>query len=91
MKMLVKESARAWQSLGEIFYGPTESEKSGLNLRRSIYVVNDIVSGEKLSKKNIRIIRPGKGLAPKYFDEIIGRKVNKNLKKGTALLWNMLK
>jgi len=91
MKMLVEESARAWQSLGEIFYGPTESEKNGLNLRRSIYVVNDIVSGEKLSKENIRIIRPGKGLAPKYFDEIIGRKVNKNLKKGTALLWNMLK
>ena len=91
MKMLVEESVRAWQSLGKIFYGPTESEKNGINLRRSIYVVNDIASGEKLSKENIRIIRPGKGLAPKHFDEIIGREVNKNLKRGTALLWNMLK
>ena len=70
---------------------PTESEKSGIKFRRSIYVVEDIELGEKITKEKIRIIRPGKGLAPKYFDEIMGRKVNKNLKKGTALLWNMLK
>ena len=91
MKILVEESARAWQALGKISYGPTESEKSGINLRRSIYVVKDINKGEKITKKNIRIIRPGKGLAPKYFEEILGRETNQNLKEGTAFTWEFLK
>ena len=47
--------------------------------------------GEKLTKENFRIIRPGKGLAPKYYDELLGREVNQKLKKGTALTWGMLK
>ena len=51
MKILVEESARAWQALGKISYGPTGSEKSGINLRRSIYVVKDINKGEKITKK----------------------------------------
>ena len=91
MKILVEESARAWQALGKISYGPTGSEKSGINLRRSIYVVKDINKGEKITKKNIRIIRPGKGLAPKYFEEILGRETNQNLKEGTAFTWEFLK
>ena len=91
MKVLVEESARAWQALGKISYGPTGSEKSGINLRRSIYVVKDINKGEKITKKNIRIIRPGKGLAPKYFEEILGRETNQNLKEGTAFTWEFLK
>ena len=91
MKILVKESVRTWQSLGKISYGPTESEKVGIKLRRSIYIVKDMDSEEKLTKENFRIIRPGKGLAPKYYDELLGRKVNQKLKKGTALTWNLLK
>ena len=91
MKILVKESVRTWQSLGEISYGPTESEKGGIKLRRSIYIVKDMDLGEKLTKENFRIIRPGKGLAPKYYDELLGRKVNQKLKKGTALTWGLLK
>ena len=91
MKILVKESVRTWQSLGKISYGPTESEKNGIKFRRSIYIVEDMDSGEKLTKEKIRIIRPGKGLAPKYYDELLGRRVNQNLKKGTALTWSMLK
>ena len=91
MKVLVKESMRAWQALGKVSYGPTDSEKNGMNLRRSIYIIKDIAKGEKITKKNIRIIRPGKGLAPKYFEEILGSKVNQNLKEGTALSWKFLK
>ena len=91
MKILVKESIRTWQSLGKISYGPTESEKDGIKFRRSIYIVEDMDSGEKLTKEKLRIIRPGKGLAPKYYDELLGRKVNQKLKKGTALTWEMLK
>ena len=91
MKILVKESVRTWQSLGEISYGPTESEKGGIKLRRSIYIVKDMDLGEKLTKENFRIILPGKGVAPKYYDELLGRKVNQKLKKGTALTWGLLK
>ena len=91
MKILVKESIRTWQSLGKISYGPTESEKGGIKFRRSIYIVEDMDSGEKLTKEKLRIIRPGKGLAPKYYDELLGRKVNQKIKKGTALTWAMLK
>ena len=91
MKILVKESIRTWQSLGKISYGPTESEKGGIKFRRSIYIVEDMDSGEKLTKEKLRIIRPGKGLAPKYYDELLGRKVNQKLKKGTPLTWEMLK
>jgi len=90
MKILIKESVRTWQSLGNISYGPTDSEKGGLKLRRSIYIVKNIESGQKLTKENLRIIRPGKGLAPKYYEELLGRKVNKNFEQGTALTWNML-
>ena len=91
LKILVEESERAWQSLGKIFYGVTESEKEGLKFRRSIYIVKDINVDEKLTVDNLRIIRPGLGLAPKYYEELLGRKVNQKLKKGTALKWSMLK
>ena len=90
MKILVKESIRTWQSLGKISYGPTESEKDGIKFRRSIYIVEDVDSGEKLTKEKIRIIRPGKGLAPKYYNELLGLRVNQKIKKGTALTWDKL-
>ena len=90
MKILVQESANTWQALGKVSYGATESEKAGLRFRRSIYIVEDIKENEKLTTKNLRIIRPGKGLLPKYYEELLGRTVNRKLKKGTALQWEML-
>ena len=91
MNSLVIETERAWQSLGKVTYGPTEAEKGSLAFRRSIYIAEDIKANEKLTKENIRIIRPGNGLSPKYFDMVIGHKVKKNLKKGTALNWELIK
>ena len=90
MKILVMEATRTWQSLGKVYYGPTDSEKEGLQFRRSLYVVENMEMGEKFTKKNLRIIRPGKGLAPKYYDQVIGRKVNQKLKKGTPVKWDFL-
>ena len=58
MKQLVVESKRAWQSIGKISYGPTESEKSSLNFRRSIYSSKKIKKGEKIDDSNIKIIKP---------------------------------
>ena len=90
MKQLVIETERAWQSLGKVTYGPIEVEKSSIMYRRSLYIAEDMKKGEILTKKNLRIVRPGLGLAPKYYETLLGRKVNKDLKKGTALNWNLI-
>ncbi|MNN45069.1 Pseudaminic acid synthase [compost metagenome] len=88
MKMLVEETEKAWKSIGCITYGATESEKDSKNYRRSIYASKDIKIGEKLSKDNIKVIRPGYGLSPKYLDVVIGRTATVDISKGTPILWN---
>ena len=90
LKMLVVETERAWQSLGGIFYGSTEAEKASLQFRRSLYIAEDVQAGTELTSKNLRIVRPGLGLPPKYYDVLLGRRVNQDLKKGTALKWEMV-
>ncbi|MEC7220727.1 MAG: pseudaminic acid synthase [SAR324 cluster bacterium] len=90
LKLLVVETERAWQSLGSIFYGPTDAEKASLQFRRSIYIAESVQTGEELTRRNLRIVRPGLGLSPKYYDVLLGRKVNQNLKKGTAFKWEMV-
>lgn len=87
---LVIETERAWLSLGKVNYSISEPEKNSLQFRRSIYVSNDIKKGDIFSKENIKIIRPGYGLEPKFFDLVIGKKALKDLEKGTALSWDLL-
>ncbi|MGY4110333.1 pseudaminic acid synthase [Aeribacillus sp. SP014] len=91
LKTLVVETERAWQALGEVKYGPTEKEKASLKFRRSIYVAKDIKTGDIFTKENIRVVRPGYGLEPKYYEVLLGRKANKDIKAGTPLNWNDLK
>ena len=91
MKLLVDETLKAWQALGKARYGPTDKEKASTMFRRSIYVVNDIKEGEELTSKNIRIIRPGNGLPPKYFDMLLGKKVYRSIKRGTPMSWELVK
>lgn len=90
MSMLVVETGRAWQSLGRVVYGPTESEKPSTVFRRSIYVVHDLKAGDVLTRENVRCIRPGRGLPPKYFDILLGRQVKQDVKKGTPMSWDLL-
>jgi len=90
MKQLVIETERAWQSLGQVKYGSTKAEKGSLTFRRSLYIAEDMKKGDVLNEQNLRIVRPGLGLAPKYFDILLGRKVNKGVKKGTAVSWNII-
>ena len=90
MKQLVIEAKRAWKSLGGIKYGPTEEERDSLKYRRSLYIAKDIESGDILTKENLRRVRPGLGLPPKYYDLFLGKKVKQNLKKGTAVDWELL-
>ena len=90
MTQLVRDCKNAWQALGEISYQITESEKKSRVFRRSLYIVEDMKSGDVITEKNMRSIRPGMGLSPKYYDEILGKKVNRDIERGTALTWNMI-
>ena len=90
MAQLVIETERAWQSLGQVSYGPTEAEKKSLQYRRSLYVVKDLKAGDVLTHDDVRAIRPGLGIATKYIDVVIGKTVKQNVKRGTALSWAIL-
>src|SRR3972149_11433134 len=87
MKLLVEETHKAWQAVGKVSYGTTEKEKASAKLRRSIYIVDDIKKGEEFTSKNLRIIRPGEGLPPKYYDFLLGKRVSCNIKRGTPMNW----
>jgi N-acetylneuraminate synthase len=87
---LVIESERARQALGKISYGHTSAEEKSLKFRRSLYVVENLRAGDKLSEKNLRRIRPGLGLPPAHYEEVLGRAVKCDVRKGTPLTWDLL-
>jgi pseudaminic acid synthase len=84
-KKLVEDCKSAWSSLGTVGYGLTQSERGSMRFRRSIYAIKPIKAGESLTAENIRVIRPGFGLPPKHFPEIIGRKAARDIEYGEAL------
>jgi pseudaminic acid synthase len=90
MAQLVVETQRAWQALGKVNYGATAAEEQSRVFRRSIYASVDIAEGQPLTRDNIRIIRPGLGLPPKYFEQIIGRRVKQAIKRGTPISWDLI-
>ncbi len=90
MKQLVVETERAWQALGKVSYGPTEKELKSLAFRRSLYVVRDMEAGETFTEDNLRAIRPGLGLAPKFVDLLMGKQIAISAKKGTPVTWKLL-
>ena len=91
MTQLVQEAKRAWEAVGDIFYGQTESEIKSLQYKRSLYVVKPMKAGEIFTNDNIRAIRPGLGLSISEFQKILGLKAVKDIKLGTALSWDLLK
>ena len=90
MAQLVIETERAWQSMGKVQHGPTEKEKASLVFRRSLYVVADVKAGEKLTSENVRAIRPGNGIAPKFYDEVIGKTAKRDIARGTPLSQDLI-
>jgi len=82
---LVVETRRAYESLGTVQYGVQEAEKNSRQFKRSIYVVKDVDMGEEFTTENIRVIRPGDGLEPKYYDHVLGRKSKVAIRAGTPL------
>lgn len=85
LQALCRDARTAWHALGRVNYERAEAEKSNVKFRRSLYVVNDIKKGEKITMDNVKSIRPGFGLHPKELDSIIGKIANQNLPKGTAM------
>jgi N-acetylneuraminate synthase len=90
MAQLVLETKRAWQSLGTVKYGPTEAEKKSLVFRRSLYIAEDMNAGDILTPMNLRIVRPGNGLHPRHYEQLLGKTVKQNVKRGTAVRWEFL-
>jgi len=74
-------------ALGSVSYQRTEKEQASIVFRRSLFVVEDIKAGERLTSANVRSIRPGNGLPPKFLDQIVGQLAKRDLKRGTPLQW----
>ena len=87
---MVKAVREAEKAVGHISYEPTEKQIKGRAFSRSLYVVKDIKKGEVITEENVRSIRPGFSLAPKYLNILIGKKANRSLDKGDRLTENLL-
>ena len=90
LKDLCKKAKLVHKSIGKASFEKKKAEVENIKFRRSIYIIKDLKKGEELDETNIRRIRPGYGLAPKYFDDVLGKKVNSDVEKGTALDWSLV-
>ncbi len=84
-RRMVVGCRRAYEALGAPSFARQESEQGNAQFRRSIYIIADIASGEELTEANIRCIRPGFGLAPKWYPDVLGKKAARPLKRGEPL------
>ena len=89
-KAMVKSVREAEKALGEVSYDLTEKMKKSSEFSRSLFVVKDIKAGEVFTEENIRSIRPGYGLPPKYLKDILGKRATQDIKKGTPLKWKLI-
>ncbi len=90
MRQLVTETEQAWRALGSVHYGPTSAEESSLQFRRSLYVAEDMHAGDEFTPANLRVVRPGHGLPPKFHDVFLGRRIARDAAKGTPVSWDLL-
>ncbi|NCC05177.1 MAG: pseudaminic acid synthase [Proteobacteria bacterium] len=90
MERLCVVAKDAWSALGKTGYLRKEAEEKSKIFRRSVYFVRDLEKGAEITRDDIRRVRPGMGLAPKFIDQIIGRKTNSQIKKGTATSWDLI-
>lgn len=87
---LVRATRNVWCGLGGVRYGPTASETNSLQFRRSLFISRDLEAGEALSPENVRVVRPGQGLSPRFWEFVVGRKVRDKVTRGTPLSWDLL-
>lgn len=89
MAQLVRECNTACEVLGEVSYEMQEQEKKSVVFRRSLYIVEDMKAGDIITEKKMRSIRPGLGLKPKYYSIVLGKRIKKDVTKGTPVNWAM--
>lgn len=90
MRQLVLETERAWRAMGRVHYGPTEDEAGEFACRRSLYITKNMKAGDVFTPENLRVVRPGRGLPPKYYDVILGRRITRNAEPGTPVGWDLV-
>jgi len=90
LKSLVEETKCAFESLGQVRYGATKDEAKSMVFRRSLIITQDMKAGDQFSKENCRTIRPGHGLPPKFYEEILGKRVKTDVKRGTPVSWDIV-
>lgn len=90
MNQLVEEANKVKQSLGKVSYEVAEEEKKNLIYRRSLYFVEDVKAGEIITAQNMKSIRPGLGISSKYYQQLIGKTLKKNVVKGTPVSWELV-
>jgi len=91
VRQLVVETERAWQSVGKVRYGTTHAEEKSLQFRRSLYLTQDVKSGDVLTAQNVRAIRPGFGLPTEHLGEVLGMTLKQDAERGTPLSWSLLR
>lgn len=87
LQALCRDSKTAWQALGRVHYGLKSSEQGNVQFRRSLYFVKDLQKGNTIDETCIRSVRPGFGIAPKHFDELIGKRLTRNVQANTKTDW----
>ena len=87
---MVKAIRRAEKAIGSVNYNLTETQLKGKEFSRSLYFVEALKAGDKITERNIRSIRPGFGLHPKHFEILLGRIVKQDVEKGTAINWELI-
>jgi len=90
LALLVREARAAWEARGEVHYGPVASEVPSLKFRRSIYISADMRAGEIFTTDNLRIVRPGNGLPPKFYPFLLGKRIRADAKRGTPTSWELV-
>lgn len=90
LKSLVCETKIAHQAIGIAGYERKPVEEANIKFRRSLYFVKALKKGEKITKDNVRRIRPGFGLAPKHYEDIMGKAVSQDIEYGTAVSWELI-
>lgn len=90
LEALCVNAKLAWQALGGVRYEKSASETGNAQFRRSLYIVEDVKAGDPLTERNLRSIRPGFGLPPKHYDLLLGKRVNRDVKRGTPMSWDLI-
>ena len=89
-KQMVDAVRTTEKALGQVSYEVTQKEKESIVHRRSLFAVADIKAGEKFTPHNVRSIRPGHGLPPKYYDDVLGGTATRDIERGTPLSWDLI-